>query len=156
MYLILGKPCNEKGVGLVSSDTDIHSPNQRIPGMAYEGLMKIIRVNGRKVDSKWAPMDIVWIHVRGLRLQTYLKLPSGCQVVWEFQVNEGSDQILNVRGIVLDQCRTRFEPFEGKYLYEARFIMDELHPLMIQRHESYSGCRREKKAREGQKLDLLG
>ena len=139
---------------MVNFDTDTHPPSQWIRGTAYEGLMKIVRIKGLKVDSKWAQMDIVGIHVRGLRLQTNLKLPCGYQVIWEFQVNEGQDTILNVRGVVVNPIR--LQSFEGIHLYEARFSMDEQHPLIIQRNESYRELTREKKAKENQRFDLLG
>ncbi|NHN29410.1 hypothetical protein [Paenibacillus agricola] len=138
----------------MNADKELELELQRIPGVAHEGRMKIIRINGCQVDSKWAHMDIIWIHAKGLRLQTDLLLPCGQQLIWELRLSERLDDSPGLQGILVNQIGLQLP--NGMYMYEARFIRDREHPFMRLRRESYSEYSLEKKAKEGQKLDLLG
>jgi hypothetical protein len=139
----------------VSSEAEDHpiSLSMLDVGMAREGFMRMVQINGRSVDCKWARIIIRFMDVRGLRLITDLKLPCGYQVMWEFQTGE-EQELMSLKGIIVRQ--NGLLAAGSIHEYEAKFIMNERHPLIVQRNESYSESSRKRRAWEGLKVDLLG
>lgn len=120
-----------------------------------QGLMKMVQMNGRYVDSKWALMNVRYMDMRGLRLQTHLRLPCGYQVLWEFRIGVETEST-GLRGIMVGKSELPLEDDIQLYEYEVRFVMDERHPLLVHRNTSYSELSRDKVVYEGVKLDLHG
>jgi hypothetical protein len=140
----------------VNSELEQLHANRLRPGIVQEGLMKIVQINGRPVTSKWARILILFWDLRGLRLQTDLSLPCGNQWIWEFRMR-AVQELFQVKGIIIRQNTAA--DHEHAYEYEARFIMDEQHPLTIRMKESYNVQATEAAeaaVRREVKLDLFG
>ncbi|MEK3725248.1 hypothetical protein [Paenibacillus sp. FSL H8-0034] len=120
-----------------------------------QGLMKMVQMNGRNVDSKWALMNVRYMDMRGLRLHTHLRLPWGYEVLWEFRIGVETEST-GLRGILVGKSELPLEDGVQLYEYEVRFVMDERHPLLVHRNTSYSELSRAKVVYEGVKLDLHG
>ncbi len=125
------------------------------PKVVCQGLMKMVQMNGRLVECKWALMSVRHIDMRGLRLHTHLRLPCDYQVLWEFRIGVETEST-GLRGIIVGVGELPLEDEVQQYEYEVRFVMDERHPLLVHRNTSYSELSRDKVIYDGLQLDLQG
>lgn len=153
-YIVTSKKGNEKERSRVITNTKWDPTRQLITQVAYKGLMKMVQINGRCMDSNWAHITVRFMNLRGLRLQTSLQLPCSYHVLWEFQIGEETELTVQ-RGIVVNQNQLGSRGGIVEYEYEVRFVMNERHPLLMYRNESYRESGLCNPLVEGIMIDLL-
>ncbi|NEW07143.1 hypothetical protein GK047_14135 [Paenibacillus sp. SYP-B3998] len=81
--------------------------------------MRIIRMFGKKKESKFTVVTIEKMSQRGLSFRSFLRLPINENVVWSFQIRLGESYLV-VEGVILNAKLTQ----QG-YAYEMQWNMSE-------------------------------
>lgn len=83
-----------------------------------QGVMQIASLNGQRMDSKIAPIELLSADADGIRFRSDLKLPVGGQVVWRFQFH--GDSRHSAEGVLVAAAGEA-----GGYEYEAAWLDGE-------------------------------